>query len=98
MAVIKSTLIRGRRGRPAENLATKRWCVKIPEGISEPWDIIASRPGSARTTYGFKGQLVTALLSATFDAWKNGRKEIDITTIYQLIEAQMDGLNGENDD
>lgn len=89
MAVIKSTMARGKRGRPRSPYKKLRWTLSIREEIAAPWELLFTDPVIGKARHNSRNAIIELLLKQTMDAFQRGETTLDLTTVHQLMRAKV---------
>ncbi len=92
MAVIKTHVTRGRRGRPKSAEPTTRWTLTLPESVAAPWDALFIDPIIGKSRQNTRNDIIKALLNLTLESFRLGQTQVDISHIHQLIREKSQML------
>jgi hypothetical protein len=89
MAIIKSTLTRGRRGRPKNPEGTVRWTLSLSESDAAPWEALFHDPIIGRVRQNSRNAIIIALLNTAWSSFKDGNSEVNLSHVHQLMREKL---------
>ena len=89
MATIKTSLARGKRGRPRNTEASVRWTLTLPESAAAPWEMLFHDPIIGKVRQNSRNDIIRALLDLTWRSFQEGNSTVNVAHIHQLMREKI---------
>lgn len=89
MAILRSQVTRGKRGRPKNAEPRVRWSITLRETIAAPWDMLFLDPIIGKARQNTRNAVLEALLHQVMESFRDGQTVIDISHIHQLMREKL---------